>query len=164
MHIFQPGAVCIKTDDFSKSVFSSSMADSLPTSLDDYCKVFRVSFFDVRLQCVFCKRFLCLQELADFHVKHLSLIWKGCSCYSSCSNCLKLIARYEFENHCQCTVKSDLFEDVVNKKLKDVIVRCLYCYKLLDFIEKFDCCCRGLDFSLVRGHWRNCCRICIRQI
>lgn len=140
------------------------MADSLPTSLDEYCRVFHISFFDVKLQCVFCKHFINLQELADFYSKHLSLIWKGCLCFGSCNACLRLIAKFELENHFQCSVRGIFLEDLVNKKLKNIIVRCMVCYKLLDYMEKFDCCCRNLDFVLVRGHWRNICRLCMKKI
>lgn len=160
----QPGVVHIKRQGISNSVFSSSMAESLPTRLDDYCRVFKISFFDLKLQCVFCKHFVQLQDLADFYNKQLSLIWKGCLCYCSCRACLKLIAKFEIENHFQCSVKSQFFEDIVKQSIQDVIVRCMYCYKLLDCMEKVDCRSRNLDFALVRGHWRNCCRFCMKAI
>lgn len=140
------------------------MAGLFPTDLKEYCTVFNISFFDIHVPCVFCKHSVSLQNLADFYCKGLSLLWKNNNCYACCSLCLKSIAKYEFEQYFTCSVKCHLIEAVVLKPLKDIVVRCRFCYKLLDYAEKLDCCARNFDFCLVRGHWKNVCRFCIRQV
>lgn len=136
------------------------MAAFYPTSLDEYCTAFGVSFFNLELKCVFCKHRVPLQGLADFFVKGLSLVWKDEICYACCQNCLKHIAKYECENYTRCTVKGDILQFLAKQSLSAIIVRCLVCYKRLDTAEKVDCCNADLPFNLVREHWRSYCRIC----
>ncbi|ATQ38168.1 E6 [Gammapapillomavirus sp.] len=141
------------------------MAGLQATNLEDYCKLNNISFFDLSLRCVFCKHKIDTLELAAFHEKHLSLVFKeDGQCYASCSNCLRLAARYELENFYRCSVEATCIEFVCKKPLKEIIVRCVLCYKLLDLIEKYDCIVGDLPFVLVRRHWRNYCRFCVKQI
>lgn len=136
------------------------MAAYYPTTLDEYCATFGVTFFSLKLKCVFCKHIVSLQGLADFFVKHLSLVWKESICYACCPQCLKLIAKYESEHHTRCTVSGDTLSVLLKKPLSDIVIRCLQCYKRLDFAEKIDCCNADLPFCLVRDHWRSTCRNC----
>ncbi|ATQ38518.1 E6 [Gammapapillomavirus 22] len=136
------------------------MAGVSPTSLDEYCKKFEISFFDVKLPCLFCNFPLTLQDLASFATKLLSLVYRGDKCFACCTLCLKLSAKYERENYLQCVVEGRMLENLLNIPLSQILVRCLYCYKKLDFIEKVDCCIGDLPFCLVRCHWRNTCRFC----
>ncbi|ATQ38629.1 E6 [Gammapapillomavirus sp.] len=136
------------------------MAELYPTSLDEYCKVKNISFFDLKIDCIFCKFEVSLQGLADFHVKDLCLLWKNGICYACCRKCLILTARYEKENYFQCCVKPELIEGVVNLPLSKLLVRCIECYKKLDYVEKVQCCLQGYDFCLIRCHWKNFCRFC----
>lgn len=136
------------------------MAGVSPTSLDEYCKLFNVSFFDVKLPCLFCNHELSLQDLSGFVVKFLSLVWRGPKCYACCALCLRLSAKYERDNFTQCAVQGHMLERLLNVPLCNVFVRCLYCFQRLDYAEKVDCCAANLPFTLVRSHWKNCCRHC----
>nr|UXX42009.1 MAG: E6 [Gammapapillomavirus sp.] len=137
--------------------------ESKPTNLLDYCKFFKVSFFDVTLKCIFCKFNLDLVELASFHHKRLSLVWRDAFCFACCTKCLKLSAWYESQNYYCCSVKSELISGLVGKPVEDIIVRCMFCMQLLDFMEKFDHVTRGEPFHLVRGSWRGSCRNCVQK-
>ena len=136
------------------------MAELCPTRLDEYCKLFDISFFDVNIKCVFCNCKLSLQDLAGFESKCLSLIWKRNVCYASCTSCLRLSARYEREKYTQCIVKGYVLETLTTTPLSELIVRCKYCYRRLDYAEKIDCCVGDIPFLLVRSQWRNRCRLC----
>ncbi|ATQ38476.1 E6 [Gammapapillomavirus 22] len=136
------------------------MAGVHPTSLDEYCKTFEISFFELKLSCLFCKHELSLQDLAGFATKILSLVWREDKCFGCCSMCLRLSAKFEREKYTQCEVQGYMLENLLNVPLSDVLVRCLYCFRRLDYIEKVDCCAANLPFSLIRSHWRNCCRLC----
>lgn len=136
------------------------MAELYPTSLDEYCKTFKISFFDLSIPCVFCNCTLTLQDLASFVTKCLNLIWKSNCCYASCAVCLRVSARYERERYTQCIVKGHMLETLTTTPLCELIVRCKYCYRKLDYAEKIDCCVGDLPFCLVRSQWRNCCRNC----
>nr|WCR76015.1 E6 protein [Human papillomavirus 228] len=137
------------------------MDPQFPTALDQYCKTSGVSFFDLKLPCIFCKFPVPLQDLAAFYVKNLSLIYRGSDCYACCAKCLRLSALFEFQQHCQCSVSCSVLSDLINKPLKDIIIRCKECYNLLSFVEKLDCVLHEEFFYLVRGHWRGLCRFCM---
>lgn len=139
------------------------MALLQPTNLDDYCKAHNISFFQLSLPCVFCKYNIDYVGLAQFHFKGLCLTYKDDVCYACCPKCLQLTASYELRHYYRCHVPAEYIEFVCQKPLKELTVRCLKCFKLLDNIEKFDCVTASLPFVLVRHHWRNYCRICVRQ-
>lgn len=136
------------------------MAELYPTRLDEYCKLKQLSFFELKIPCVFCKFDVSLQGLADFFMKDLCLLWKNNICFACCPPCLKLTARYERENYFQCSVKCDVIEGLLNVPLSKLTVRCIECYKKLDYVEKIQCCIQDLDFCLIRCHWKNYCRHC----
>lgn len=139
------------------------MAAETPTRLDEYCKLFKKSFFELKLPCLFCKFDLSLQDIAGFYHKELSLVWRDTSCYACCSPCLRLCAKYEKENYTRCIVKGHCIETLLNVPLSNILVRCTYCFKKLDYAEKIDCCINNSPFYLVRHHWRNYCRFCKRE-
>lgn len=139
------------------------MASDRPTRLDQYCKTFNTTFFDLKINCLFCNFCLTLQELAAFHMKTLSLIWKEDSVFAICLRCTRLSARYEAEKYFRCAVKSDYIESLTETALADLSVRCIECYRLLDIAEKIDVRCRGEDIYLIRKHWRAYCRECCRK-
>lgn len=139
------------------------MANGKPTTVDEYCRRFNTSFFDLRLHCIFCSHIVPLQEIAGFYVKRLNLIWKGECCYACCAKCLTLSAKFELENYTQCCIDAVKVEDLLNQKIKDVPMRCLVCVKLLDVVEKLDCLYKNELLFLVRGRWRGPCRDCISK-
>ena len=131
-----------------------------PTRLDQYCKQHRISFFELRIQCIFCRHICSLVDLAAFYHKCLRLVWKDEVCYACCTACLKLSAKFELENYYQCSISSQFFEDIVRKPLQEIVIRCLKCFALLDIMEKLDHLRNCRDVHLVRGHWRADCRNC----
>lgn len=157
--VLRPGPVDIKVR-FFRLLSLYPMAAEPPTRLDEYCRVTGITFFDCQLPCLFCKFNLTLQDLANFYTKELCLVWRNNQCFASCAKCLRLCAKFENENYVRCTVKACNLESLLRVPLSNILVRCLYCFKKLDFAEKLDCCNADLPFYLVRHHWRNCCRLC----
>ncbi|ATQ38359.1 E6 [Gammapapillomavirus 12] len=139
------------------------MGTSLPLKLDDYCKHYGISFFNLRLRCIFCKHWIDTVQLAAFHVKRLTLLWRNDVCFACCTPCLTLSARYERERFYQCSVKSDFLEDILHKPLADIVIRCVDCLCMLDLIEKIEHLLLDRPFHLIRGYWRGTCRNCKRQ-
>ncbi|AUB51247.1 E6 protein [Human papillomavirus type 211] len=131
-----------------------------PTHLDDYCKHFSVSFFDLSLHCIFCGHLLDTQQLADFYRKRLSLVWRANNCFACCLQCCRVSARHEFEQYCRCSVSAGLIQDILHKPLSEIIIRCHGCLTLLDLAEKVDAVNRGDLFYLVRKAWKGLCRQC----
>nr|AYA94398.1 MAG: E6 protein [Human papillomavirus] len=140
------------------------MAAVQPTNLEEYCKVHNCSLFSLSFPCIFCKHPVGYVGLAEFHFKNLNLVYKDNVCYASCSYCLKLTANYELENYYRCSVEAACIEHICKLPLKDILVRCILCYKQLDLTEKFDCVVANSPFVLVRKYWRNYCRICFKTI
>lgn len=140
------------------------MEHQQPRRLDDYCRVFQIDFFNLHLRCVFCNFYVNLQDLASFFLKQLSLIWKDNQCYACCTACVKHSARYEAQLYCRCVVNARNIESLLRIPLKDIVIRCLLCYSLLDYLEKIDNICQGEELYLVRSTWRGYCRACIRKV
>ena len=136
------------------------MDSSQPTRLNEFCRVNNITFFDLRLSCIFCQFVCSLEDLASFFTKDLSIVYKYNKPHACCRKCLLLTANYEREKYFQCVVKSSVIDVVAGKRLEDLIVRCLYCFALLDSIEKKECLNRDENIALVRGHWRSFCRHC----
>lgn len=139
------------------------MAEQRPTQLDEYCKQLNISFFELKLKCIFCKFTVELNDLADFYCKNLSLIWKDSVCYACCKQCILLSAKYEQENFTTNCVDIEHLSQLVHVPLKDIVVRCVKCYRRLDTIEKIDCKARGEKALLIRGYWRAKCRYCYKS-
>lgn len=156
MIILLPGVV-YKCD---FQLFNIFPMETLPGKLDVLCKQYGISFFDLRIRCVFCNHWCSTIDLAAFHHKCLCLLWKNSVCYACCSACLRLSAKHEQEKYYQCFVSSDLFEDVVCQPLQAVVIRCLICLAKLDYIEKLEHKNNKRVFHLVRGYWRALCRNC----
>nr|AYA93538.1 MAG: E6 protein [Human papillomavirus] len=136
------------------------MATEHPRTLEEYCLQFDTTFFNLHISCIFCSRLLNYQDLASFSLKHLSLVLRDSQYYACCRNCCRVSARFEFENHYQCSVQSVNIETVAEKALNCLIVRCYNCLTLLDTAEKYDIVCSGGLFHLVRSQWRGLCREC----
>lgn len=139
------------------------MAEEPPKRLDELCKQSGISFFDLVVNCAFCNFGLTLQELADYHVKNLSLLYRQGVPYAACRRCLRLSALHEFEQFCRCKVPAEILSDLVNAPLTTINIRCKHCYKLLDCPEKFDLCAASEDVYLVRNLWRGVCRDCRKK-
>lgn len=137
------------------------MEERFPVKLDEFCSYYNISLFDLSLPCIFCGFHSGLQDLASFHVKQLCIIWRSNTPFVCCRKCVTASAIYEYNNYCLCTVNAVFIESLLQKPLKDIPIRCLYCYKLCDLAEKFDCIVRDQSFALVRGTWRGPCRDCV---
>lgn len=151
----------INTDALGSSL--CSMAAELPRRLDQLCESSGRSFFELQLQCAFCNHPLGLQELAAFHEKRLSLIYRDITPYGVCRGCTRLSARCEYEHFCRCSLKADILPDILQVPLTAICVRCLYCYRLLDCAEKFDLAAGSETVFLVRNIWRGPCRDCRKK-
>nr|AYA94519.2 MAG: E6 protein [Human papillomavirus] len=134
--------------------------EPLPVKLEDYCKHYGISFFDLRLRCIFCNHYIDCIQLASFHHKQLALVWRGNVCFAACTSCIRLTASYERERFYQCNIRSDMLVDFLHKPLDEIVIRCLHCLCKLDLIEKLEHCYKKQYFHLVRCYWRGECRNC----
>lgn len=139
------------------------MAAAQPRRLDLLCEATGQTFFQLSLKCAFCNFELSLQDLAGFHCKHLSLIYRENIPYAVCSGCLRLSAKCEFEEFCRCSVPAAILPDILHAPLTSVAVRCVHCYKLLDCAERFDLAAGSELVYLVRNIWRGPCRDCRKK-
>ena len=139
------------------------MAEYFPRSLDEYCRFYQIDFFDLRLPCIFCKFYTSLQDLGNFYIKRLSIVWRGNRPFACCMRCIRHSAVYEREQYCQCFVNCAFLDAVVGKPLHEIVIRCISCYALLDYAEKIDAFNAERAVFLVRGHWRTECRECVQK-
>nr|AXU25210.1 E6 protein [Human papillomavirus] len=139
------------------------MDEHFPRSLDDYCKTYQIDFFTLRLPCIFCGFYASIQDLASFYSKRLSIVWRHNRPFVSCMKCVRHSAIVERQKFCQCCVKCTDLDAVVGRSLRDIVIRCISCYGLLDYAEKIDACVSERLVYLVRGHWRTECRECVEK-
>ena len=139
------------------------MENPFPTDLREYCKYFAISLFDLSLQCIFCKCYVDIVDLARFYKKQLHVVWKKNVGYVCCTKCLFTSAKYEAERHFQCAVKVADLPGLLNRPLQEIYMRCYYCLAALDLQEKFDLISRDRYACLIRGYWRGPCRDCINK-
>lgn len=137
------------------------MESYFPRSLDEYCSFYQIAFFDLRMRCIFCNFYTSLQDLAVFYSKKLNIVWRSNIPFVCCVKCTLHSALVERQKFSQCVVQICNLDALVNKPLKEISIRCLLCYALLDDDEKRDALARNADAVLVRGHWRAECRNCL---
>ena len=138
-----------------------SMDVSRPLSLEEYCRHFDISIFDLNIPCIFCRFVLNIEHLASFANKTLSLIWRDNRAYACCISCARLSAKFESERYYQCSIRAVDIEAVLGKPLHTLIIRCCECLRLLDIVEKYDCVCRDGYFHVVRSSLKGLCRFCV---
>ena len=115
---------------------------------------------DLLVPCKFCERFLTYIELLQFDYKQLQLIWIEDLVYALCSSCAYASAAFEYKNYLEGTVKGREIEQVTQQSVGFITIRCIYCLKHLDLLEKLDNCARHQQFFKVRGNWKGLCRHC----
>lgn len=115
---------------------------------------------DLLVPCKFCKRFLTLIELLQFDYKNLQLIWHEDLVYGCCCSCAYASAAFEFKNHFEFQVVGKQIEEITQQSIGFINIRCVFCLKNLDLLEKLDNCARHQQFFKVRGNWKGLCRHC----
>lgn len=131
-----------------------------PTNLEALCAACKVPLEKLSISCVFCNCTLKPQDLFAFSIKKLQLIVKKKFFFACCSFCLECSAKFERINHYQCSSDALFLQHLTGKNLFGLTVRCMFCLKLLDSIEKLAYSEKGYKFHLIRGWWRGCCRFC----
>lgn len=136
------------------------MASTCSYRLDDFCREKNLSFFELKLQCIFCRHYCSLTDLAEFHEKVLSIVYRDGLPYAACNNCLCFTAKAERERYFQCSCRFSILDAVVGVPVETITVRCLLCLALLNFEDKIRCTASNEEAYLVRGHWRATCNKC----
>lgn len=131
-----------------------------PGRIVDLTAQLQIPIGDILLPCNFCGKFLTFLELLEFDYKNLRLIWKDNLAFGCCTVCAFTTAIYELRTYHQETVTGIELEGRAQAPIGDIIVRCLFCLKQLDLLEKLDICARQQHFHRVRNHWKGLCRHC----
>ena len=132
-----------------------------PFSVQQLADTLCIPLVDILLPCRFCQRFLTYIELVSFDRKGLQLIWtQEDFVFACCSSCAFATAQFEFSNFYEQSVCGWEIEIVEQKPVGDIIIRCKFCLKKLDLIEKLDICYKEEQFHKVRRNWKGLCRHC----
>nr|AYA94278.1 MAG: E6 protein [Human papillomavirus] len=131
-----------------------------PRTVQELSASLQVPVGDLLLKCKFCERFLCLIELLQFDYKALQLIWIDDFAYGCCSSCAYASAAFELKNYLEKFVIGREIEQETGQGIGFIVIRCVFCLKRLDLLEKLDICCRHQHFYKVRGNWKGVCRHC----
>lgn len=139
----------------------SSMDRPKPKTVKELADTLAIPVIDLLLPCNFCNRFLSYFELLSFDYKNLQLIWTVEDLvYALCSSCAYASAQFEFIQYFQFSVEGKQIESVEHKPIGDIIIRCQYCLKKLDLVEKLGVCYKQQQFHKVRENWKGLCRHC----
>lgn len=132
-----------------------------PLTVQQLSDKLTVPVVDLLLPCRFCSRFLTYLELREFDYKNLQLIWtEEDFVFACCSGCAYASAQFEIQQFYQLTVYGREIEQEEQRPIGQICIRCQYCLKSLDLIEKLDICCFNQPFHKVRNHWKGRCRHC----
>lgn len=141
------------------------MEQPTPRTLLEYCARFSVDLGSAKLPCLFCNNLCSAEDLQQFIEKNLRLVWKSNrECFACCEKCLWASAKYEYENHFQCIVRTDSVEAISGKSLDVLVVRCVNCLTELSLEEKYAAYLYDLEYILVRGGWRSFCKTCVHKV
>lgn len=137
------------------------MALQRPLTVQQLSDKLTVPVVDLLLPCRFCCRFLTYLELRQFDYKKLQLIWTDEDfVFACCSGCAFASAQFEFQQYYQVTLYGREIEQEEQRPVGQIYMRCQYCLKSLDLLEKLDICCSNQPFHKVRDHWKGRCRHC----
>lgn len=132
-----------------------------PRTVRELADTLSIPLIDLLLPCTFCNRFLSYFELLNFDHKDLQLIWTVDDLvFALCSSCAYASAQFEFSRYFQFSVTGKDIEKVENKIIGEIVVRCQYCLKKLDLVEKLSTCYKHQSFHRVRNRWKGLCRHC----
>lgn len=132
-----------------------------PYSVRELADTLCIPLVDILLPCRFCQRFLTYIELVNFDRKCLQLIWTDEDfVFACCSSCAFASAQFEFSNFYEQSVCGWEIELVEHKAVGDITIRCKFCLRKLDLLEKLDICYRQQQFHKVRRNWKGLCRHC----
>lgn len=132
-----------------------------PRTVKELADTLTIPLIDLLIPCRFCDRFLTYFELLNFDYKHLQLIWTiEDLVYACCSSCAFASAQFEFTNYYEGFVQGKAIETIENSPIGSISIRCQYCLKLLDLVEKLGNCYNQQPFHKVRGGWKGLCRHC----
>lgn len=146
----------------SRMCYTKLLMDSpRPLTVQQLSDKLTVPVVDLLLPCRFCSRFLTYLELREFDYKSLQLIWtEEDFVFACCSGCAYASAQFEIQQFYQLTVYGREIEQEEQRPIGQICIRCQYCLKSLDLIEKLDICCFNQPFHKVRNHWKGRCRHC----
>ena len=146
----------------SRMCYTKLLMDSArPLTVQQLSDKLTVPVVDLLLPCRFCSRFLTYLELREFDHKNLQLIWtEEDFVFACCSGCAYASAQFEIQQFYQLTVYGREIEQEEQRPIGQICIRCQYCLKSLDLIEKLDICSFNQPFHKVRNHWKGRCRHC----
>lgn len=137
------------------------MARPKPQSVQELANTLCIPLVDILLPCRFCNRFLAYIELVAFDLKGLQLIWTDEDfVFACCTSCAYATAQYEFQQFYEQSVSARELEELEQKPIGQITIRCKFCLKKLDLVEKLDTCYRHQQFHKVRRNWKGLCRHC----
>lgn len=137
------------------------MARPKPQSVQQLADTLCIPLVDILLPCRFCHRFLAYIELIAFDRKCLQLIWtEEDLVYACCTSCAFATAQFEFGSFYEYSVSGREIEEIEQKPIGEIVIRCKFCLKLLDLIEKLETCYKQQQFHKVRRNWKGLCRHC----
>nr|WCI99978.1 MAG: E6 [Pan troglodytes papillomavirus 1]WCI99990.1 MAG: E6 [Pan troglodytes papillomavirus 1] len=139
-----------------------SVREERPLKLHDLCEALETSIHEIELQCIYCDKILCRQEVYDFAFTDLFIVYRGGNAFGVCQKCLKFHSKIRRLRRYQQSVYGATLEQLTKQQLCDILIRCYVCQKPLCPVEKQ----RHLDnnkrFHQIFNGWTGRCIRCWR--
>ncbi|ANG08921.1 E6 [Human papillomavirus type 177] len=133
-----------------------------PLKLHDLCEALETTIHEIRLDCVFCTKTICREEVYDFAFCDLFIVYREGEAYGACQKCLKFFSKVRRIRRHQQSVYGPTLEQITKQQLSTILIRCYVCQKPLCPVEKQ----RHLDnnkrFHQIAYQWTGRCIRCWR--
>lgn len=133
---------------------------ALPQSLTQLAELLGLHVSDIEVNCFYCDRTLTFHEKILFVYSDLNLFWRGHVCYAGCQSCLRAVSRLEFVTFYEKLVSPREAEAELRVPFRELDIRCVKCYRYLNYTEKHDVLTSNENVAIVRGAARALCILC----
>nr|WPK29452.1 MAG: E6 protein [Varecia rubra papillomavirus 1] len=131
-----------------------------PLTVEALAQSLGVPVTNILLHCTFCGKRCTVEDLFDFQLKELQLVWKEYGPLGACRPCIREVALKEVREYGEVFLEADGVERLTGKDLRELLMRCMCCLKKLSYLEKLHFSTRDGVFILVRGMWKGRCMLC----
>ncbi|CAA24314.1 E6 protein [Human papillomavirus type 1a] len=119
-----------------------------------------IPYIDVLLPCNFCNYFLSNAEKLLFDHFDLHLVWRDNLVFGCCQGCARTVSLLEFVLYYQESYEVPEIEEILDRPLLQIELRCVTCIKKLSVAEKLEVVSNGERVHRVRNRLKAKCSLC----
>ncbi|WBM83474.1 E6 protein [Alphapapillomavirus 11] len=133
-----------------------------PYKLPALCEEVNISIHEIQLDCVYCERRLYRCEVYDFIFRDLCVVYRKGKPLGVCQPCLLFYSKVRQYRRYNQSVYGPTLENLTNKQLCNISIRCGKCQKPLCPLEKQRHVDENKRFHQIADQWTGRCTQCWR--